>query len=145
MSPVNRWTAGVPADLRKMHNTIPSHPSVQEFLAPNIRGRANRIQLFGRSAGRIPRPWPCCAWRTGECWEIPHAEFVTHLPADGALPGQTHRSSDRHTQPKSVIDYLKLFYNDTAYRQHRHLMCAYAFFGRHTFFSAPIFPRHQIY
>ncbi|MFC2043945.1 amidohydrolase family protein [Chloroflexota bacterium] len=61
----------------------------------------------------------------------PKLKFITHH-AGGTVPYLAKRieGSDQHKLPKPILDYLRLFYTDTAVQGNTpNLMCARAFFG----------------
>lgn len=108
------------------------HPS-KNYFAPDYPGESeSKYELF-RIVG-----WPHSTTMAmlrlvygGVLEKYPKLKFVTHH-AGGTIPYLAKRigGSDTGTIPKPVIEYLKLFYNDTAVGGNTaNLMCAYAFFG----------------
>jgi predicted TIM-barrel fold metal-dependent hydrolase len=115
------------------------HPSKNQ-LFPDYPGESeSKYGLFG-SIG-----WPHSTSmamlrlaHSGVLEKYPKLKFVTHH-AGGTIPFLAKRAegSDKHALPKTVGEYLRRFYNDTAVGGNTsNLMCAYAFFGdRHLAFG----------
>jgi aminocarboxymuconate-semialdehyde decarboxylase len=74
--------------------------------------------------------------------KYPKLKFITHH-AGGTVPFLAKRIEfgDPHNLPKPLLDYLRLFYNDTAVQGNTpNLMCAYAFFGAEHLLFGTDFP-----
>ncbi len=119
------------------------HPSKNQ-LSPDYPGEGeSKYELF-RIVG-----WPQSTTMAmlrlvhgGVLEKYPGLKFVTHH-AGGTVPYLAKRieASDTGTMPKSLIEYMKLFYNDTAVGgSTANLMCAHAFFGADHLVFATDFP-----
>lgn len=108
------------------------HPS-KNFLFPEYPGeKESKYNLFG-SIG-----WPHATSMAmlrlahgGVLEKYPKLKFITHH-AGGTVPHLAKRieGSDRHALPKPILDYLRMFYNDTAVQGNiPNLNTALAFFG----------------
>ena len=108
------------------------HPSKNRFY-PDYPGETeSKFNLFGNIG------WPHTTSmamlrlvHSGVLEKYPKLKFVTHH-AGGTVPYLAKRieGSDRNKLPKPILDYLRLFHNDTAVQGNTpNLMCAYAFFG----------------
>jgi aminocarboxymuconate-semialdehyde decarboxylase len=107
------------------------HPSKNSF-APDYPGETPKYNLFGTLGW--PHSTSMAMMRlvhSGVLEKYPGLKFITHH-AGGTVPYLAKRIElgDPHQLPKSLLDYLRLFYNDTAVQGNiPNLMCAHAFFG----------------
>jgi predicted TIM-barrel fold metal-dependent hydrolase len=119
------------------------HPSKHQF-APDYPGEVDsKYDLFGLVG------WPHTTTMamlrlvmSGVLEKYPRLKFVTHHTG-GTVPYLAGRieGHDKHELPKSVGEYLRLFYADTAVQGSiPNLMCAYAFFGADRLLLGSDFP-----
>lgn len=118
--------------MEKYNLPILIHPS-KNFFAPDYPGEiGSKYDLF-QSVG-WPHTTSMAMMRlvaSGVLEKYPKLKIITHH-AGGTIPFLAKRIAlgDRHELPKSFIEYLKLFYNDTAVQGNvPNLECAHSFFG----------------
>ncbi|MFC1984289.1 amidohydrolase family protein [Chloroflexota bacterium] len=119
------------------------HPS-KNYLVPDYPGEGESKYRLFQAVG-----WPHSTTMAmlrlvygGVLEKYPELKFVTHH-AGGTIPYLAKRieGGDRAIMPKPIIEYLKLFYNDTAVRgSTANLMCAHTFFGADHLAFATDFP-----